>query len=72
METEDSLQVKDENKVVAVDLAETLVSSIMEFGKDSHFTQSYTDYMALALEKQAELHGITGEKPAVEVFNIVR
>lgn len=42
VETEDSLQVKNENKVVIVDLAETLVSSVGKFGKDSHFSQSYT------------------------------
>ncbi len=72
VETEDFLQVKDVDDVVVADLAETLVSSVMEFGEDAHFPQSYTEYMALALEKRAELHGITDEKSAAEIFNTVR
>lgn len=72
VETEDFLQVKNEDKVVVVDLAETLVSSVREFGKDSHFPQSYTEYMALALEKRAELQGITNEKSVADIFCVVK
>ncbi len=72
VETENSLQVKDEDDVVVVDLAKTLVSSVMEFGEDSHFPQSYTEYMALALEKRAELQGITNEKSVADIFCVVK
>lgn len=72
VETEDFLQVKDVDDVVVADLAETLVSSVMEFGEDAHFPQSYTEYMSLVLEKRAELQGITDEKNVADIFSVVK
>lgn len=73
VETEDSLQVKDEDDVVVVvSSVEFSDRSTTGFEKNNKLPQNYTEYMSLTLEKRGELQGITDKKPVADIFSVVK
>lgn len=72
VEVENPLQEKVRAKVIEAALTESSVQSATKVDKDGDFPKSYAEYMGFALEKRAELHGITDEKLGIDIFDVVK